>query len=209
VSQAPQWSISGEYFENCNCDVVCPCEVSALGFLRARPDNGYCDVVLVFHVNQGRYGQTDLDGLNVILTAHAPGPMADGNWTVAAYLDQRASTEQQEALGAVFGGAAGGPLGALAPLIATNLGVKVVPIVYENRGKQRSARIDGILDSTIEAVPAATPDAVVTKQNANPLFAGEDWVQAYGVRGTYTDYQFRWDNSGKCADYANFRWSGP
>jgi hypothetical protein len=128
---------------------------------------------------------------------------------VAVYLDDKASSQQQEALGAIFGGAAGGPLGALAPLIGRNLGVKTVPISYRNEGKKRSARIEGILDSEIEAVPAATPEAVVVKQNANPLFPGEDWVQAYGVRGTFTDHEFRWDNSGKCADYASFRWSGP
>ena len=32
-----RWSIRGQYFENCNCDVVCPCEVSALGRLRRGP----------------------------------------------------------------------------------------------------------------------------------------------------------------------------
>ncbi len=37
----------------------------------------------------------------------------------------------------------------------------------------------------------------------------DEWVQAYGVTTTYTDHEFRWDNSGKCADYAPFRWSGP
>jgi len=209
MAQATQWSVTGEYFENCNCDVVCPCEVSPLGFLQARPDNGVCDVFLVFHINDGRYGETGLAGLNLVLAAHAPGPMVEGDWTVAVYLDDKASPQQQEGLGAIFGGAAGGPLGALAPLIGRNLGVKTVPIDYRNEGKKRSARIEGILDSEIEAVPAATPDGVVVKQNANPLFAGEEWVQAYGVRGTFTDYEFRWDNSGKCADYASFRWSGP
>jgi hypothetical protein len=49
----------------------------------------------------------------------------------------------------------------------------------------------------------------VIKRNANPLFPGEDWVQAYGVQSTYTDHDFQWDNTGKCADYAQFRWSGP
>ena len=112
------WSIRGQYFENCNCDVVCPCEVSPLGPLKARPDRGVCDVVLAFHLDDGRFGEVRLGGLNVILAIHTPGVMAEGNWTGAPYLDERASPEQRQALGAIFGGAVGGPLARLAPLIA-------------------------------------------------------------------------------------------
>jgi hypothetical protein len=201
------WQITGEYFENCNCDVVCPCEISPLGFMQARPDKGYCDVFMVFHINEGRFGDTDLKGLNFIMAVHAPEVMAKGKWAVAAYIDDKASTRQQEALGAIFTGAAGGPMSAMAPLVGQNLGVKVVPINYQNMGKKRSAVIPKILNSTIQAVPALTPDAVIVKDNVNPLFP-KDWVQATGVASTYHDYSFHWDNSGKCADYAPFKWSG-
>lgn len=209
MAESPQWVISGEYFENCSCDVVCPCEISPLGFLQAEPDNGYCNVFLLFHINEGTFGDVDLADLNVVLVARTEGVMGKGNWTAAAYVDERASTEQHQALGAIFGGAAGGPPSALAALIGQNLGAKMVPIEYRNEGKKRSARIPGILDATIQAVPAITEDAVVVKLNANPLFPGQDWVQAYGLQSTYTDHDFQWDNTGKCADYAEFRWAGP
>lgn len=74
-----QWQLSGEYFENCNCAVVCPCLVSTTAPLTARPTEGVCDVVLAFHIDKGNYGGVSLDGLNVALAVHAPGPMADGN----------------------------------------------------------------------------------------------------------------------------------
>lgn len=209
MTETQQWFLNGEYFENCNCDVVCPCEISPGGFLTARPDNGHCNVLLVFHVNEGKYGETDLSGLNAILAAHAPGVMGEGNWSAAAYLDAKGSPEQQEALGAIFSGQAGGPLAGVAPLIGQIVGIKPVVIEYRSQGKQRSARIDGILDANVQAVPAAVPDAVVIKLNANPLFPGQDWIQAYGTQTTYTDYDFQWDNTGKCADYAEFRWTGP
>jgi hypothetical protein len=209
MAEGTGWSIRGEYFETCSCDVVCPCEISPGGFLTAMPDNGYCNVVLVFHLNEGKYGDVDLADLNVIMAARTTGPMIEGNWTAAVYLDERASAQQQESLGAIFGGAAGGPPSALAPLIGQNLGAKLVPIEYRSEGRKRSARISGILDANIQAVPAASPDAVVIKLNANPLFPGEDWVQAYGTESTFKDHGFDWNNSGKCADYAQFRWSGP
>lgn len=204
----PKWKIDGEYFENCNCDVVCPCEVSPQGFLGAKPDQGHCNVWFVFHVNDGTYGDVSIGGLNFVIAIYAPDVMGLGNWTVAAYCDERASAEQTEALATVLTGAAGGPMGAVAPLIATNLGLKRVPIEYVNEGKKRSARIPGILDSAIAAVPGAVPEGVVVKQGANPMFP-EDWVQASGVRGTFKDFDFDWDNTGKCADYAPFHWTGP
>jgi hypothetical protein len=112
--------------------------VSKAAPLTSRPTEGVCDVPLVFHIESGRYGDITLDGLNVALAVHTPGPMADGNWSVAAYIDQRADDKQTEALGAIFTGAAGGPMAAFAPLIGKNLGVKKVQITY--RSTARSVR---------------------------------------------------------------------
>src|SRR5436190_910258 len=95
-----QWHLSGDYFENCNCSVVCPCLVSKAAPLTSRPTEGVCDVPLIFHIESGRYGGIVLDDLNVALAIHTPGPMAEGNWSVAAYIDQRADDKQTEALGA-------------------------------------------------------------------------------------------------------------
>src|SRR3974390_692480 len=125
-----QWQLSGEYFENCSCTVVCPCLVSKAAPLTSRPTEGVCNVPLIFHVESGRYGSTVLDGLNVALAIHTPGPMADGNWSMAAYIDQRADDKQTEALGAIFTGAAGGPMAAFAPLISTKLGGSQAPITF-------------------------------------------------------------------------------
>ena len=134
-----KWQLTGDYFENCNCDVVCPCLVSRSAPLTARPTQGACDVALLFHIDKGTYDQVSLDGLNVALVAHAPGPMGNGNWSVAAYIDERADEKQTAALGAIFTGAVGGPMAHFAPLIAKNLGVKKVPITYSIKGKTRSA----------------------------------------------------------------------
>ena len=150
---ATQWRLTGDYFENCNCDVACPCLFSAAAPLTSRPSQGACDVVLAFHIDSGNYGGVSLDGLNVVLAAHAPGPMGEGNWSAAAYIDERADDRQTAALGAIFTGAEGGPMAIFAPLIATHLGVKKVPIRYSIQGKNRSAEIPGIMNMTVE--PAA------------------------------------------------------
>ena len=67
---AAQWHLSGDYFENCNCSVVCPCLVSKAPPLTSRPTEGVCDVGVIFHIENGRYGDVTLDGLNVALAIH-------------------------------------------------------------------------------------------------------------------------------------------
>src|SRR6266481_6214580 len=115
-----KWQLSGDYFENCNCNVVCPCLVSTSAPLAARPSQGVCDVALVFHIDKGSYGKVPLDGLNVAVVGHTPGAMGEGNWTLAAYIDERADEQQTAALGAIFSGAEGGPMAAFAPLWRSN-----------------------------------------------------------------------------------------
>src|SRR6185369_13283776 len=89
ADQVP-WHLSGDCFENCSCSVVCPCLVSAAAPLTARPTEGFCNVPLIFHVETGRYGDVRLDGLNFLVILHAPGVMADGDWSAGTYVDQRA-----------------------------------------------------------------------------------------------------------------------
>src|SRR5580704_280041 len=57
------WKLEGTYFENCNCDWVCPCTVTSF----ASPATGdRCQVILNYHVRRG-----EIDGVEV------GGPMAN------------------------------------------------------------------------------------------------------------------------------------
>lgn len=58
-----KWRLTGDYFENCNCDVVCPCLASAAQPPTANPTQGVCDAV-VFHMEQGSYRGVSPDQLN-------------------------------------------------------------------------------------------------------------------------------------------------
>jgi hypothetical protein len=202
-----QWQLSGDYFENCNCNVVCPCLVSPAPPLTSRPTQGVCDVALAFHIDKGSYGAVALDGLNLALIAHTPGPMGDGNWTIAVYIDDRADDRQGEALGAIFSGAEGGPMAAFAPLIATNLGVKKVPITYRVTGKVRSAEIPGIMHMSVAPLPSLRPNEEIWASVGHPV-APDKLALAVGEAGSiFTDYGMRWDNSGRNGHYAPISWS--
>ena len=186
---------------------VCPCLVSTGAPLTARPTEGQCDVLLAFHIDKGNYGDVALDGLNVALAVHAPGPMADGNLSAAAYIDERADDRQTAALGAIFTGAEGGPMAAFAPLIATQLGVKKVPIRYSVQGKSRSVAVPGIMQMAVEPLPTLHPSGEMWVAAGHPV-APDRMALAVGSAGsTFADHGMRWDNSGKNGHYAPISWS--
>ncbi len=202
-----KWQLSGDYFENCNCNVVCPCLVSPSAPLTAKPTQGVCDVALVFHIDKGNYGAVSLDGLNVAVIAHTPGPMGAGNWTLAAYIDERADDRQTEALGAIFGGGEGGPMSAFAPLVGKHLGAKKAAIKYAVDGKKRSAEIPGIMHMGVEPLPTMHPSGESWAAIGHPV-APDKLALAAGSKGsTFADHGMRWDNSGKNGHYAPIRWS--
>lgn len=207
-ASAPSWSITGEYFENCNCAVVCPCLFSTGAPLTSTPTEGACEVAFAFHLDRGTFGDAALDGLNVVLVARTPGPMIEGNWMAALYVDERADERQREALQAIFTGQAGGTMGAFAPLISEVLGVKAVPIAYRREGRRRSVEIPDIMDLAVRPIPSAMgEDKELVAVNAHP-FAPEGVGIAVGEAGsTWTDYGMRWDNSGKNGHFASITWS--
>ncbi len=149
-----------------------------------------------------------LDGLNVVLIARTPGPMGEGNWAVALYLDEGADARQSEALQAIFTGAAGGTMSAFAPLISEVLGVKAVPIAWRKEGKRRTVEIPGVMQLAVRAVPSVMGEGrELIALNAHP-FAPDGLAMAVGEDGsTWADYGMRWDNSGKNGHYAAIAWS--
>jgi hypothetical protein len=206
TTQTP-WQLRGEYFENCNCDIVCPCLFSAHAPMTSTPTQGACEVAFGFHVDEGRFGDISLDGLNVAMVARTPGPMADGNWQVGVYLDDKADDDQREALQAIFTGSAGGVLASLGPLIGEVLGVRTASIRWTKDGKRRAVEVDDVMSLAVHGVPSIDPDGEIWAANAHP-FAPEGVALAVGDDGsTFSDFGLRWDNSGKNAHYAPIKWS--
>jgi len=110
------WKLDGTYFENCNCQFACPCSVTSFA---APGTEERCQVVLMYHVDRGEIDGVDVSGLGVAVVADTPAQMVQGGWRLGLIIDEKASDQQAEKLGMVFGGQAGGPIGNLAPLAGT------------------------------------------------------------------------------------------
>ena len=199
-----QWQISGDYFEACSCDSVCPCPTSGMA---ARPTKGACDVGLVFHVERGQYGSTRLDGLTFAVLAHTPGPMNQGNWTVGVIVDERASAPQREALTAIASGQGGGPMGALGPLVGRFAGVEAKPIKIEGKGMKRAVSIPGVLDIAIEGIAGAKQDEPIFLDNVGHPAASR-LALAKASRSHLHAFGIDWDDtSGRNnGHFAPFSW---
>jgi hypothetical protein len=142
------WKLEGTYFETCSCEVVCPCTAS----LTLAADYDRCNVTLVFNVVDGQIEGTDVSGLKVAAIADSPKVMSDGNWRLGMFIDDAASDEQAEKLGAVFSGQLGGPMAGLAPLVGENLGAQRAPIEVREDGLRHSVTIGDAVDFEVEDV---------------------------------------------------------
>ncbi|MDB5300686.1 MAG: hypothetical protein JWO87_2349 [Phycisphaerales bacterium] len=123
---ATQWRMKGAYFKNCNCDPGCPCD------FWAAPTHTHCEGMLGMHIDEGRFGDTPLSGLNFAATYYFPGPLHLGNGSLQPFVDQRADAKQREALLTIMSGQAGNAwFQVVASLITTMHAPKFVPIAWE------------------------------------------------------------------------------
>ncbi len=203
----PIWTASGDYFETCTCDYLCPCLASNL---TAPPTKGDCVFAFAFRVDHGRFGDVPLDGLCFALSGVAPGPMGEGSWKVGLIVDERADAAQEKAIAAIASGEAGGPLAALAPLITAFLGAEKRPIRFEKEGLRRSVSIPGVLEQAVEGTPSPTVpgDPVVMDNSIHPVNkrvalarATKSVMSAFGLQMNETSGR----NNGH---FAPFAWQG-
>jgi hypothetical protein len=197
------WKIEGDYLENCNCEVLCPCITS--------PDNHgeyeRCQVPLVCKIATGHYDDVKLDGLHFATVSDTPGVMSLGNWNVAYYIDERADEQQRAALETILTGKAGGVPEAFAGLVGKTLGIRYVPFTFTGDGTRWSASIPGILDLEIEGIVIPGNDRVLEIDHvSHPM--GTRLPIAKAIKGIFKDFGFSWNNAGKNGHYARFVWEG-
>lgn len=87
-----QWMIRGSEFSNCNCAFGCPCQFNAPS------TNGFCEAIGNALIEEGNFNGISLDGLCFVTLYKWPGEVAEGNGQSQLIIDERANSEQREAL---------------------------------------------------------------------------------------------------------------
>ena len=187
------WSLKGTVVIACNCDYGCPCNFNAL------PSKGKCEGGWTWHVDEGRYGDTELDGLNFSVYANWPGAIHEGNGEALILIDDRADENQRRSIEELVSGDVGGPWGVLGWTWPTVHGPYSVPYEVELNGIDARLQagdkveiVSGPIKNPVtgaEVHPGAVlPEGIIVKQadfGASTTFRVNDGV-VYDHSGQYT-----------------------
>lgn len=193
------YQLEGRLLEVCTCNVLCPCWVGE------DPDNGTCDGVLAWHVDQGKVGETDVSGHSLVILTHIPGNILQGNWRIRVYVDDQATAEQKEALLSVWTGKLGGPVADLAQLVGEVIAVEQVPITFEVKGVNGTLKVGQAIDASLKPFQGATGkdtalhDTIFTTIPGSPAYVGK--ASHYRVNAP----EFKIDLKGHNAVSGSFR----
>lgn len=151
------YKLEGSILEVCDCNVLCPC------WIGEDPDNGTCDSIIAYHIDQGSIEGVDVSGLTMAMLAHIPGNVLDGNFRAVAYLDDKANQHQIDALLAAFGGKLGGPLEDMAKLVGETVAVVPATIEFHVEEGRGTLRIGDEAEAIME--PYRGPTGEITTLN--------------------------------------------
>jgi hypothetical protein len=198
------WKVEGQYFENCSCDVPCPCTVS----LDFGADRDRCNAFLVFQVETGEVDGVDVSGLTVAAMVDSPKVMSDGNWRLGVLIDDQASDDQADKLAAVFGGQLGGPMEALGPLVGEQLGLERVPMEVTHENGTHGIKIgdDGEMEVQ-EVVPFGKEDGKPARLTGIFHPAGEDLTVAKATKSRISAFGIDFAFEGRSAFANPFSWA--
>jgi len=185
-----KWSLEAEFIQACSCDYGCPCEFSA------PPTRGFCEGTGGWRITKGKYGDLTLDGLTVGFAAHWPKAIHEGNGTLAVFIDEKATTEQRNALLTICSGEAGGlPFEILATTMSKVLDPIFAPIEFNFNGRDSSIRIGDALRIALEPIknPVTNePESVRVEHATGFIFKSAEAVSAKECRVSVPGLSFEW-----------------
>ena len=202
----PSWKASGQYYETCSCDYVCPCILQQMS---VAPTKGTCTFAMAFQIEKGSFGSVSLDGLGFIVVGLTPEAMAKGNWSVGLVIDDRATAEQRDSITAMASGSAGGPMAGLSGLIGNFLGVESAPIQFNRDGAKWSVIAGHLIDMAAEAAMGLDPNNAEPLQLSNTGHPAADRIAlAHAMKSHVDALGVSWSDTSRKnnGQYAPFNW---
>jgi hypothetical protein len=205
--EIPKWEIVTDYVEACNCDFGCPCNFN--GF----PTYGFCRAIVLYHIKQGSYGDTNLKDLDVAYVGSWPKAIHDGDGTLQIYVSKKSDEKQREALINIMHGKAkgNGSFALFASTMKYILEPQFVDLEVRIDGKKSSVSVPGVIDMQLDSfknpVTGEENDARVTLPNG---FIWKQAMAAYSKKMRIVSPNLTFDDSGKNAFFVPaLPFSGP
>jgi hypothetical protein len=133
--------------------------------------------------------------------------MAEGDWKVAAYIDERASGKAYNGLLQILSGAAGGTTGLFTLLVSEIISAEREKVEIVREGRKRGLYVGRKIQGEIEMIEGASPDHPVVMSNTK-YWMGPDVIAARGLKSKVRDFGRVWDLSGRSAEICAIDWSG-
>jgi len=105
MEQKLEWMVSGECVEGCTSPPVCPLYWNSPAQAQFHNGQSHCEGVWTFNIKEGNYGDIDLSNLLVSYGFNSPSPFPAPHgtpWKCIIYIDNRATTQQSEALEKIY-----------------------------------------------------------------------------------------------------------
>lgn len=212
MSEIPVWHAKGQWFDACKCGIPCPCSWAQ------PPTDGDCQGVLVWHINEGRYGEVALDGLNVVGIGYFTGNVwgVHSKAGMGVIIDARGDDKQRAAMQMIFGGQAGGWPAKFAEIVGGEMiGLEFAPIEVEIASDLAHWRVEvvGKVLARGEALsgPTNPHGKPVQVHNLPGAETGPGQVSTWGAASANKVDVFgqKWDWAAKSSKHMTFDWSGP
>ena len=146
------WEIRGREFIHCNCAYGCPCQFNA------RPTHGDCHAVLSLDIEQGHDGETKLDGLKIAAVVSWPGAIHEGHGKIQPIVDERATSQQREALLRIMSGLDTEPGATVFQVFSTTYETvhdpifKTIELNVDVEGRRATLKVPGVIDARGEPI---------------------------------------------------------
>jgi hypothetical protein len=185
--------IRGQEIEACECESVCPC-------VWAKDTTfGDCRALMVWNVESGSYGSTDLQGLAfaVVLTKSGKNVVQTmGKWEGTIYVSAKASDEQKNAIVSILSGKWGKAF--------AKIDVRSAPMELKADGDRREASIGKV--ASLKMTGLAGSNGKVPSIENPPFGLIPKLYCAKAETHVYNDGPVTWDFSGRNAFYGPYEY---
>ncbi len=169
TGKEPAWSVEGRIVAVDSCAVGCPC------LLGEPPTHPTCQLVEIWRIDKGHYGDVILDGASFAMASEFSHPARESPREyhfVAFYIDTGASREQKQAIGEILAGAAFAEFGEPVEIKEVAIGLTGME-AFGQVGKTYGGTVGDIAKIELSTIGGGSPDKPVVIENAAP---GLPWV---------------------------------
>ncbi|MBI3327564.1 MAG: DUF1326 domain-containing protein [Nitrospinae bacterium] len=201
MAEQASYYLKGVFLGGCSCDWGCPCN------FEAPPTKGFCEGGGIWHIEQGRYGGVQLDGLRVGGFAHSPAALHLGNVTLLVLIDERADARQRAAIEAMF--PVTPPFSIFYSLTSTFLGFHYVSLEVQLDGIRSRVTIPGTLELALAPMinPVTGEEEPATLLKPKGFTSQQQELCATAVLRFSTE-GLSYDHSGKYGEFSPFEYKG-